>query len=35
MKSLPKWARYAIYGAVTAVAVDYFISPSARKTFGV
>jgi hypothetical protein len=29
---MPKWAKLAIIGAVTTVAVDYFIGPTLRKT---
>lgn len=29
---MPKWGRIALFGAVMAVAVDYFIGPAARKT---
>jgi hypothetical protein len=28
---MPKWARMAMYGAAMAVAVDYFLSPAARR----
>lgn len=31
MKSLPKWARIAIAGAVIAVATDYFLRPTLNK----
>jgi hypothetical protein len=33
MTSMPKWARIAAIGAISAVAVDYFLGPSLRKTF--
>lgn len=29
---MPKWGKIALYGAGIAVAVDYFLSPSLRKT---
>lgn len=29
---MPKWAKIAIIGAATAVAVDYFIGPTLRKS---
>jgi hypothetical protein len=29
---MPKWGRMALYGAVMAVAVDYFMGPALRKT---
>ena len=35
MKSLPKWARIGIAGGITAVALNYFISPSVSKTLKV
>lgn len=28
---MPKWAKIAAYGAILAVAVDYFISPGAKS----
>jgi hypothetical protein len=28
---MPKWARFAVYGAIAAVATDYFIGPALRK----
>lgn len=28
---MPKWGKIAIYGAVLAVATDYFIGPALRK----
>jgi hypothetical protein len=28
---MPKWARIAMYGAIIAVSVDYFIGPTLRK----
>lgn len=28
---MPKWAKLAILGAVTAVAVDYFITPGTKS----
>lgn len=31
---MPKWVKIAAYGAIIAVAVDYFISPTAKKTVG-
>lgn len=27
---MPKWARIAIAGAITAVAVDYFLNPTVK-----
>jgi hypothetical protein len=32
---MPKWARYAVVGAVSAVLMDYFIGPSLRKSMRV
>lgn len=32
INSLPKWGRIAVYGAVLAVAVDYFLSPALKST---
>jgi hypothetical protein len=32
---MPKWARMALAGAVGAVVIDYFISPTVSKTFKV
>lgn len=31
---MPKWGKIAVYGAVIAVTVDYFLSPSVKKTVG-
>jgi hypothetical protein len=31
ISGLPKWARIGIYGALLAVATDYFIGPTLRK----
>ena len=28
---MPKWGKIAVYGALAAVATDYFIGPSLRK----
>lgn len=30
----PKWVRIAVYGAVLAVALDYFLKPTMNKTLG-
>jgi hypothetical protein len=32
---MPKWAKYAIVGAVSAVLMDYFVGPTLRKSMGV
>lgn len=30
---MPKWAKLGIIGAITTVAIDYFLRPSLNKTF--
>lgn len=29
---MPKWVRIAVAGAITAVAVDYFLNPTVQKS---
>lgn len=31
---MPKWLKIAIVGAVTAVAIDYYLRPTLTKTVG-
>lgn len=32
---MPKWAKYALIGAITAVVTDYFLSPALKRNMGV
>lgn len=32
--TLPKWAKYAIAGAIIAVTMDYFVKPTINKNIG-
>jgi hypothetical protein len=31
---MPKWAKLAVAGAITTVAIDYFLKPSVNKNLG-
>lgn len=31
---MPRWAKIMIYGAVIAVAVDYFVGPATKDVLG-
>lgn len=32
---MPKWAKYAVYGAIFAVATDYFLGPALKSSLKV
>lgn len=32
---MPRWAKYALIGAITTVAVDYFLGPTLKNTLKV